>query len=220
MKLLIKFPTRSRKKQFLDTFNKYQEYITEPTTEFLITIDEDDLDMNNDEVLSILESYDNVKFVIGHSKSKIDAINRDINTLEDWDIILLASDDMIPQVKGFDKIINALMNSTYPDTDGILFFNDGFKGQELNTLCILGKKYYKRFGYIYYPEYKSTWCDNEFMLVGNKLNKQKYFPMVIIKHEHPDWGYGERDIIHSKNYTDLTFDMELFKQRQSNNFYI
>ena len=220
MKLLIKFPTRSRRKQFFETFNKYQEYITESTTRFLISIDEDDLDMNNDEVLAILESYDNVSFVIGQSNSKIHAINRDIDTLEDWDIILLASDDMIPQVKGFDKIITTLMGTNYSDTDGILFFNDGFKGQELNTLCILGKKYYERFNYIYYPEYKSTWCDNEFMMVGNILKRQKYFPMVIIKHEHPDWGYGEHDIIHRKNHSDLSFDMNLFKDRQSKNFYI
>lgn len=220
MKLLIKFPTRARRKQFLETFNRYQEYITEPTTKLLITIDEDDEEMNNDEILSILESYDNVSFVIAQSTSKVHAINRDIDITQDWDILLLASDDMIPQVKGFDKVINTLMNSNYPDTDGILFFNDGFKGQELNTLCILGKRYYERFNYIYYPEYKSTWCDNEFMLVGNLLRKQKYFPMVIIKHEHPDWGYGIHDIIHRKNHTDLSFDMNLFKDRQSENFYI
>jgi hypothetical protein len=220
MKLLIKFPTRSRRKQFFETFNKYQEYISEPTTRFLITIDEDDSDMNNDEVLSILESYDNVSFVIGQSNSKIHAINRDIDTSEDWDIILLASDDMIPQVKGFDKVINTLMNANYPDTDGILFFNDGFKGQELNTLCILGKKYYEKFNYIYYPEYKSMWSDNEFMLVGNILEKQTYFDEVIIEHEHPDWGFGGKDSIHIKNVENETHDKNLFLNRQSNKFYL
>ena len=220
MKLLIKFPTRSRRKQFFETFNKYQEYISEPTTRFLITIDEDDSDMNNDEVLAILESYDNVSFVIGQSNSKIHAINRDIDTSEDWDIILLASDDMIPQVKGFDKVINTLMNANYPDTDGILFFNDGFKGQELNTLCILGKKYYERFNYIYYPEYKSVWSDNEFMSVGNILEKQTYFDEVIIEHEHPDWGFGGKDSIHIKNVENETHDKNLFLNRQSNKFYL
>jgi hypothetical protein len=58
------------------------------------------------------------------------------------------------------------------------------------------------------------------MLVGNLLKKQKYFPMVIIKHEHPDWGYGKHDVIHNKNRSDLSFDMNLFKDRQSKNFYI
>lgn len=218
MKLLIKFPTRNRKEQFFSTFKRYQEYITEDSTRFSITIDEDDESMNNKEVINEITSYINTEVTIGKSLSKVDAINRDIDVNSDWDIILLASDDMIPQVKGFDKIINTLMNTTYSDTDGILFFNDGFKGQELNTLCILGKKYYQRFGYIYHPDYKSTWCDNEFMCVGNILKKQKYFPMVIIKHEHPDWGYGERDMIHHKNFTDLSFDMKLFKDRKNKNF--
>jgi len=220
MKLLIKFPTRNRKSQFMSTFERYQNFISEDTTRFSITIDEDDETMNNQDVINELTSYTNTEVTIGLSKTKVDAINRDIDTSEDWDIILLASDDMIPQIKGFDKIINTLMESNYPDTDGILFFNDGFKGQELNTLCILGKKYYERFNYIYHPEYKSTWCDNEFMMVGNLLKRQKYFPMVIIKHEHPDWGYGKHDIIHHKNHSDLNHDMNLFNHRKLKNFYI
>jgi len=220
MKLLIKFPTRNRKSQFMSTFERYQNFISEDTTRFSITIDEDDETMNNQDVINELTSYTNTEVTIGLSKTKVDAINRNIDTSKDWDIILLASDDMIPQIKGFDKIINTLMESTYPDTDGILFFNDGFKGQELNTLCILGKKYYERFNYIYHPEYKSTWCDNEFMMVGNLLKLQKYFPMVIIKHEHPDWGYGKHDIIHHKNHSDLNHDMNLFNHRKLKNFYI
>lgn len=204
----------------MSTFERYQNFISEDTTRFSITIDEDDETMNNQDVINELTSYTNTEVTIGLSKTKVDAINRDIDTSEDWDIILLASDDMIPQIKGFDKIINTLMESNYPDTDGILFFNDGFKGQELNTLCILGKKYYKRFNYIYHPEYKSTWCDNEFMMVGNLLKRQKYFPMVIIKHEHPDWGYGKHDIIHHKNHSDLNHDMNLFNHRKLKNFYI
>lgn len=220
MKLLIKFPTRNRKEQFFETFKKYQEFITEDTTKFSITIDEDDLSMNNQDVINEITSYINTEVTIGKSLSKIDAINRDIDVNSDWDIVLLASDDMIPQVKGFDKIINTLMTSHYPDTDGILFFNDGFKGQELNTLCILGKKYYERFGYIYYPEYKSTWCDNEFMMVGNILKKQTYFPMVIIKHEHPDWGYGKHDEIHKSNLHNVSYDKSLFLDRSKNNFYL
>lgn len=218
MKLLIKFPTRNRKDQFFQTFTKYQEYLSEDTTIFSITIDEDDLTMNNGEVIDKLTSYTNVSVTIGKSKSKVYAINRDINVNSEWDIILLASDDMIPQLKGFDKIINSLMETTYPDTDGILFFNDGFKGKELNTLCVLGKKYYERFGYIYHPDYKSTWCDNEFMMVGDILKKQTYFPMVIIKHEHPDWGYGKMDEIHKKNHINLNYDRDLFFKRKNKNF--
>jgi hypothetical protein len=44
--------------------------------------------------------------------------------------------------------------------------------------------------------------------------------MVIIKHEHPDWGYGKHDIIHSKNFNDLDFDKSLYSYRESKNFNI
>jgi hypothetical protein len=185
-----------------------------------VSIDEDDTSMNTTEVISELKSYSNTQVIVGISENKIHAVNRDMDIVDDWDIVLLASDDMIPQVKGFDKVVNTLMSSNYPDTDGVLFFNDGFKGKELNTLCILGKKYYKRFNYIYHPGYKSTWSDNEFMMVAEKLNKQTYFPMVIIKHEHPDWGYGKHDVIHKMNHVNLIHDKTLFLERSKNNFYL
>jgi hypothetical protein len=92
---------------------------------------------------------------------------------------------MTPIVKGYDNIIRNNMKTHYPDTDGVLWFNDGYQGQNLNTLCILGRKYYQRFGYIYCPEYKSLWCDNEFMDQANLLGRQIYFHETIIKHEHP-----------------------------------
>ena len=222
MKLLIKFPTRGRKEMFFSTLNKYHEYCNNiDDTLFLISIDADDNEMNTDEVVSLLNSYKNTKVVVGNSLSKIDAVNRDLNELEyEWDIVLLASDDMIPQIKGYDDIIRDNMLFNYPDTDGILWFNDGFQGDRLNTLCILGREYYKRFNYIYHPDYKSCWSDNEFMVVGNLLNKQVYIDTVIIKHEHPDWGYGSPDHVHNNNVKDWHHDNNIYQTRQLNNFYL
>ena len=145
MKLFIKFPTRGRKGKFLSTLQKYHDLCKDiDNTVFLISLDEDDSEMNNDEVLNIISKYKNTDVVIGNSKSKIDAVNRDIREYKNhWDIVLLASDDMIPQINGYDEIIRHNMLFNYPDTDGILWFNDGFQGNRLNTLCILGKKYYE-----------------------------------------------------------------------------
>lgn len=222
MKLLIKFPTRGRKEMFFSTLNKYHEYCNNiDDTFFLISIDSDDNEMNTDEVVSLLNTYKNTKVVVGNSLSKIDAVNRDLNELEyEWDIVLLASDDMIPQIKGYDDIIRDNMLFNYPDTDGILWFNDGFQGNRLNTLCIIGREYYKRFNYIYHPDYKSCWSDNEFMVVGNLLNKQVYIDTVIIKHEHPDWGYGLPDHVHNNNVKDWNHDNNIYQTRQLNNFYL
>lgn len=221
MKLLIKFPTRNRKNKFFTVLKQYQKLCEDiDNTFFLITLDNDDEEMNSPEVSDIFNTFKNLKYVYGDNTSKIHAVNRDIETVNEWDIVLLASDDMTPKVKGYDNIIRNKMREHYPDTDGVLWFNDGHQGNNLNTLCILGKKYYERFNYIYHPEYKSVWSDNEFMLVGNILKKQTYFNEVIIEHEHPDWGYGRRDNIHIVNSMNESHDRNLFVSRKQNNFYL
>lgn len=217
MKLLIKFPTRGRSNKFLNVLRKYYDFLDDKTTKIIITCDIDDVDMNQPHIKEVLSGYDNVKVCYGENKSKIDAINADLDG-ESFDIVLLASDDMTPLKKGYDTIIKQKMIEHYPDTDGVLWFNDGYQGKKLNTLCILGKKYYDRFNYIYYPEYISVWSDNEFMNVGNILGKQTYFDEVIIQHQHPDWGYGGRDQIHSLNIKNEKHDRELYNKRKMINF--
>lgn len=219
MKLLIKYPTRGRKIKFLSTLQKYYNFLSKKNdVTFLITMDDDDSELNNDFVREVLDTYDNLIYFYGDSNTKIEAINNDLDKVGEWDIFLLASDDMIPSVKGYDEIIINEMKNNYPDTDGVLWFNDGYQGNKLNTLCILGKKYYERFGYIYHPSYKSVWSDNEFMSVANILNKQKYFEQTIIKHEHPDYGFGNRDFIHSDNQKNESSDKKIFEIRKSKNF--
>jgi hypothetical protein len=218
MRLLIKFPTRGRKEKFFSVLDEYYSHLSDlDNTTFLISLDKDDTQMNNTEVVNKLKSYKNLKYFYGSSKNKVDAVNRDINKVNDWDIVLLASDDMIPQVEGYDQLIREEMSNTYSDTDGILWFNDGNR-KDLNTLCILGKKYYKRFNYIYNPEYKSTWCDNEFTEVGNILKKQKFIDQIIIKHEHPDWGFGSRDEIHRLNLENENYDKSVYFKNKVMNF--
>ena len=222
MKLLIKFPTRGRRVKFLHTLKKYYDMcLDKENTFFLVSVDVDDNETNDYDFDSILSTYKNVIIKRGVSHSKIHAVNRDIDVFDnEWDIVLLASDDMIPQMIGYDQIIRDNMKNLYPDTDGVLWFNDGYQGDSLNTLCILGKKYYERFNYIYHPDYKSCWSDNEFMEVGNILGKQTYINQVIIRHEHPDWGYGSIDYVHNNNVKDWHHDNNVFQQRKSNNFYI
>ena len=219
MKLVIKYPTRGRKIKFLSTLQKYYNFLSKKNdVTFLITMDNDDSELNNNFVREVLDTYDNLIYFYGDSNTKIEAINNDLDKVGEWDILLLASDDMIPFVKGYDEIIINEMKNNYPDTDGVLWFNDGYQGNKLNTLCILGKKYYERFGYIYHPSYKSVWSDNEFMSVANILNKQKYFEQIIIKHEHPDYGFGNRDFIHSENQKNESSDKQIFEIRKSKNF--
>ena len=217
MKLLIKFPTKVRAKKFLNVLGKYVRFMEDKTNKVIVSCDLDDISMKENYVTEVINTYDNVELQFSDNKSKIEAINRGMDEL-DFDIVLLASDDMVPMVKGYDTIIKNRMKETYPDTDGVLWFNDGYKGKELNTLCILGKKYYDRFGYIYHPSYNSVWCDNEFMDVANILGRQTYFNEVIIRHQHPDWGFGSNDTIHMSNIKHESADRLTYDRRKQQNF--
>lgn len=218
--ILFKFPVRARKEKLFLTLESYYNLILDQQNfTFLISIDEDDVILNTPEVLNALKKFHNLKCIVGESKGKIFACNRDINQhQEPWDIVVLVSDDMMPKIKGFDMYIRKGFKKHFPDYDGVLHFNDGHQGEKLNTLCILGKLYYERFGYIYHSDYLSLYCDNEFMDVSRILGKVKYIPTVIIEHQHWAWGYGNMDALYKKNETPIEQDRNTYLQRKSSGF--
>lgn len=186
MRLLIKFPSRQRPDKLVSVTRQYAALATEKSLlQFLMTLDVDDPTVTPDLIATLKSIHPAMDIRIGSSTGKIDAINRDMDTAPPFDIVLLASDDMIPIVRGYDSIIRNKMKTHYPNTDGVLWFNDGYAGKKLNTLVCCGKAYFDRFGFLYNPLYKSFYCDNEFMDVAESLKKQTYFPEVIIKHIHP-----------------------------------
>lgn len=216
MRILIKFPSRSRPEKLINVTSRYVEYAEDMVnTRILITLDTDDSSITEEVKERLRAIHPNIHLDLGVSTSKVHAINRGMPNPSTFDILLLASDDMVPQVKGYDTNIRNKMQSYFPDTDGILFYNDGFNKNNLNTIVICGSKYYRRFGYIYYPEYKSLFCDNEFMLVGNILKRQRYFDEVIIRHEHPNINSSvPNDELYIRNDRYLEDDMKLYLARE------
>lgn len=222
LNILIKFPTRSRSTQFFQQLDNYYSKLSGNTNvKFLISCDSDDTDMHNSKAIEKLKSYKNLYFYFGNNTTKMEAINADVEKHLDFDILLLASDDMTPVAQNYDKIISDNMLANFPDLDGVLHFNDGVVGETLNTLCILGKKYYDRFNYIYYPGYISVACDVEFMLVSQLLGKVKYIDQVIIRHDHPSVKGGfKKDALFVRNECKeyLMHDKEVMQTRKAQNF--
>ncbi len=219
-KILIKFPTRERTEQFFKTLDKYYELMSgEHDISVLVTSDTDDGTMNNEAVRDRLSKYPNLVVQYGKGISKIEAINRDMDLAEEFDILILASDDMVPVAKAYDGIIAEKFEKHFPDLDGVTWFNDGYVGDRINTLCILGRKYYDRFQYIYNPEYTSLYCDNEFTEVATSLNRQIYFDQVIIKHEHFAWNQEvSRDALYSRNEAYNEVDKKVYLARKEKGF--
>lgn len=214
--MLIKFATRNRPEKFFKTLNIYYELLEGENYRFHITLDEDDTSMNNTETLARLKAMPNLEVFIGKSDGKIGAINRDISG--EWDILLWAQDDMMPQVKGFNQIIKSDMARYFPDTDGVLWYNDGHQGENCCTLVIMGRKYYERTGYIYHNDYKGMWCDNEFGDVAKSLGKIQYIERVIIEHQHPIWIGEKYDAMLKRDGAYWNEDEATYKRRKSINF--
>lgn len=217
-KLLIKFPTRQRPEKFFQVLNMYYENIADiENVHFLINCDSDDVTMNNKAVIDRLSTYKNLTLNFADNSTKIEAINHLPKQKIDFDILLLASDDMIPVKAGFDVIIIEEMKRFYPLFDGVLWFFDGFT-KKLNTLPIVGIEYFKKFNYIYHSSYKSFWCDNEFMEVAQRLGKQKFIDLCIILHQHPLNSHYQKDSLYIKNDQFGYIDHQNYLKRKLINF--
>lgn len=225
-KILFKFPSRSRPDKFFKGLdNIINNLYDKENYTIAVTLDTDDDTMYNREVLTRLKPYIDTNKVIpifGTSTSKIHAINRDMEKFNDWNIVVVMSDDMEFQIKGFDNSIREKFSIHFPDTNGNLHFNDGFVGSRVSTMTIMGKMFFEAHynKQIYNPEYFSLFCDEEYTIVANKLNKMQYFPEIIFKHNHPiNIGTGQDELLKkTEGYWET--DKNTFLRRQAANFYL
>jgi uncharacterized protein YlbG (UPF0298 family) len=112
---------------------------------------------------------------------------------------------MVPKVWAWDNEIVIAMQTHFPDLDGCVHFNDGNTNGSLITFSILGRELYNHFGYIYHPDYKSLYCDDEFTQEVKRMGKEKYIDKVIISHEH--WSIEGSE---NHNETDIAVKKTLF----------
>ena len=194
---------------------------------FNINCDANDDTMTNQRVQEtikfILESRNEIDGVINydHNTEKISAINANIEG-KDFDIVICASDDMVPKVYSWDQKIVYAMKEHFPDLDGCVHFDDGNTNGDLITFSILGRKLYEHFGYIYHPDYKSLYCDDEFTQAVRALGKEKYIDQVIISHEHYSVegteNHGDLDFAAQKTLHYSGRDQLVFNKRKELGF--
>lgn len=219
--LLIKIPTRSRPQRFFEVLDKYYEMLSgDVPYSFLITCDEDDSTMNNSMVIERLRQYPNLHFFFGKSKSKIDSYNRDFDKNLKFNILCIGSDDLEPIEPAFDLIIVEEMMSRFPDFDGVVRFSDGLNYSNANIYPVIGKKYFDRFGFVYYPEYKTAYCDNELTDVARRLHKNHDANIVLMRHNHPGFGRAPMDDLYIRNENKQLYkhDAGLYQMRKERDF--
>lgn len=136
-RLLIVIPTFGNSKQFFETLDTYVQNLSgEVECSFHISCCNGDRSMHSNESMTHLNSYKNLTYFFGQRTSLVESFNRDLNKC-DFDMVLLAPDDVRPVVKGFDKAIAQAMNEQFPDFDGVLKIV-GFR-EDYNTVPVIGK---------------------------------------------------------------------------------
>jgi hypothetical protein len=220
MHLLVKFPTRQRQKRFFEVLAQYISLASgRHRVEYIISMDEDDMEMNNQDVRDALDKLvmlgQDIKYFYGPNKTKIEAMNADLDkTSGEWEALFLAQDDMIPIIQDWDERMLYLVKGHFEDLDGCIWPPDGYgNSPTTSTIVLMGRQWFERFQYIYYPGYISVYCDNEFTDVALAYDKIRKVPDRIVEHK---WvGTNGRDALCDRNENIINYenDRKLFVER-------
>lgn len=193
-RVLVRMPTRERWPQALRVLDAYRG-MAGMAIEMEVVVDYDDTSLTS-EVLYRLSAL-GCTVTYGKHRSKVEACNGGL--IDDWDILVLASDDMVPVRDGWAKRVVELFDEVWPHLDGALHFSDGAQGESLCTLPIMGKRLWQHFGYVYHGNYKSLFCDREYTDVLRVMRRLVYVHEVLIEHRHPQTGKATTDALYVKN---------------------
>jgi len=145
------------------------------------------------------------------NKSAIEAINNGA-LHSTGNLIVVVSDDFDCPQNWDTMLLSALQGKS----DYLVKTQDGIQ-PTLITLPIMDRAYYNRFGYVYHPDYKHMFSDQEMTAVGHMLCRVIDLP-IHFPHNHYSTGKTKRDSINIKN--DLTWKQgqALFNDRLKTNF--
>lgn len=186
MKILFKIPTRSRPNHATELVNSIVKNVYDKNNFLiLLTCDKDDnTTYNYDFITSIKPLIDSKKLILcfDESKSRIDAINRDMKLVEGFDILVYVPDDTEFNVFGFDESIRKLYQSQFDDTNGKVYYEVGAK-----KLTVLGKELYQKQGYILNPNKSHNLIINYYTDKNDARNQElKFCVSENLKNEYID----------------------------------
>lgn len=184
--LIINFATRGRPEAALRSMENISYTISGKNSyQIIVSIDSDDDAMDDMTIAKIL-AYPNTKVICRENKNKVEAINAGCKLFGDFYWLVNHSDDMQYVEKGWDeKMLNSIKERWGNSTDFLAHFNDGYVGDKLPTLHVVGYDNFQRDKYIYHPSYGSVSCDAEAWHVAKMRGCHHYFPEVYFTHVHP-----------------------------------
>lgn len=167
-------PTRSRPKKSFDTISKWMAFAGQEV-EVIISLDEDDPKLN--EYYSAYHASP-ATILVQKNRSAIDAVNK-AASVASGNIMIVVSDDFDCPKDWGSRLFLALRGRR----DFVLKTYDGVQDY-IVTLPILDQVYYKRYGYVYHPDYQHLFCDTEFTHVADVNRRLIVRNDITFLHRH------------------------------------
>lgn len=120
----------------------------------------------------------------------------------------MAADDLEFICEDWGKIV---MDAAAKHPDRVLHFPDGYQNRNLNTHPFIPKAIYLKNGYLYFPKYRSFFCDPDLMQTDPPI----YIDKQIFAHLHPYKTGAKMDDLYLRNDADWQHDKALFDARHS-----
>lgn len=210
-------PSRSRPQQAEATASKWiSSAKSHNNIEYILSLDNDEDSDAYEQAFGMLFSTA-IQVVYHDNHSAIDAINNAAK-LASGNLLIVVSDDFDCPFHWDDALLTALQDKE----DFIVKTGDrcarvNYSQEWIITLPLMDRKYYERFGYIYYPEYQHMFCDTEMThvadLLGRKITLDINFP-----HNHYSLLRTQPDEVSKKADKTWAQGEALYLKRISENF--
>ena len=184
--------------------------------EYVISLDRDDAKGYLEFIREGTGKLD-FKVVIGPNENIVQALNRGAKAAT-GDVLIYLSDDFECPMNWDREIQKAVLAKT-DSNDWVLGVFDGHQ-KNTQTISIMSRTYYKRFGYMYYPDYISMWADPDFTETAKALGKLLDGFHLTFKHNHYTFGGMAFDATYEKQNSSKAWQHgeKLFYKRKANNF--
>lgn len=131
-------------------------------------------------------------------------------------VLITVADDWFPCLHWDTELLTVI-----PDLDGEYVVEVDTGGNPgLLTFSMLTRKYYERYGYIFYPEYLGMLADDDFTAVARRDGVVIDARHLFFQHKHPAYGTAEMDAVYEHQHRPIAFEVgeRVFKRRQQEGF--
>ena len=133
-------------------------------------------------------------------------------------ILITVSDDIFPPPHWDGHILSVVPD---PKKQVCVWVSTG-GNEELMQFSIETRPHYEKYGYMYWHEYESMYCDNDFQARAERdgviIDCRRTLP--VFEHRHPAFGKGQQDEVYAKENRPEAYALgkEVFERRKREGF--